>query len=167
MPSCMPVGGTQPPCTPASLYHLVHPLMEQVLMTVLVRRLKRQGYAGGKRLFLLLRINPSQPGNLSKRAKKPGTESTLAQGPPFYPNPSKSDLKPPSRLEQALSVPINEARSPLPGPWFLIKVDKSVQNGHIGHPILQHSQHSVLLSKPPVLTKPLNSLTILVSFGGF
>ena len=61
------------------------------------------GSWAGKEGFSPLRIN-SFPGRKGlERANKPATESTVTQGRQETSNPSRSDVKPPVRLEPALS----------------------------------------------------------------
>ena len=78
----------------------------------MLRVLKREGSARRKAGLLLLRINFFPRRNLPKRAKKPDTERTRAQGHQEYANPSATDRKPPSRLQPALSHPEEERRTP-------------------------------------------------------
>jgi len=69
--------------------------------TLLVTGLRERGLLEGERSSLHLRIF-SYPGrNRRIRAKKPATESTSAQGATECLNPSRSDVRPPLRLEAA------------------------------------------------------------------
>ena len=63
--------------------------------TLLIRMSKREGFLRRESSLFPLRINLLPQGNLYIRAKKPATESTVAQGRQESFNPSKSDTKPP------------------------------------------------------------------------
>ena len=65
--------------------------------------LKKRGLPEEETGLSPLRINPGNPGNLPNMAKKPATESSVAQGLPKSPNPSGTVTKPPLRLWPALS----------------------------------------------------------------
>ena len=93
-------------------------------ITLLVRRLKKRGLLGQKRPLLTLRINLLPGPNLSIMDKKPATESTCVQGSHKYPNPSRSDLKPPSVSWPAFSVPRGEEAHPRPRGLFLTKCSR-------------------------------------------
>jgi len=82
-------------------------------ITALLGVSKREGSALRKGPFLTLRIMPSQPGNLPIMAKKPATDSTRAQGRRESANPSRSDVKPPSVLQPALSWVLDTPRTSL------------------------------------------------------
>jgi len=73
----------------------------------------RVGFPLRNREVFTLRINPDPRGNSPGTSKKPATESTRAQGPPECSNPSRVDLKPPLRLEQADNEELDAGKSPL------------------------------------------------------
>ena len=72
-------------------------------VTLLLGTSTRVGIPLRKEAFLTLRIIPPEPGNSPDMTKKPVTESPVAQGRQESPNPSRSALRPPSRLEPAFS----------------------------------------------------------------
>jgi len=72
------------------------------------------------------RINPSRPGNPPLKANNPATESHSAQGAQECPNPSRSVLKPPSRLEEAHNGENNLPSSPL---YMSLSGQKVIKSG--------------------------------------
>ena len=98
-------------------------------MTVIPVRPTVKGTPVRREASFSLRINLFSQGNLPNSAKKPDTESTLAQGPPEYPNPSGTALKPPEELEHALLPVSLLGKSWAQGRLFLLKVIKSVKTG--------------------------------------
>ena len=114
--------GYMPPCTPwwvytrlyASLYHSgrctrpyttrvctwhVHPGIHRSLgeCALLAERLKKRGKVSRETFLLTLRINLLPARKPPKRAKKPATERTFAQGTTESPNLSFRRVKLPSR----------------------------------------------------------------------
>jgi len=76
-------------------------LIDAGILHFLVRGLKSRGFSRRKGTLLTLRINHFLPGNRLNMAKKPATERRVAQGRRESLNPSRSDARPPSRLEDA------------------------------------------------------------------
>jgi len=129
-PPFLPTGGTRPACSRASPHCSTR---------VLHFRLRHQQFppsALRKETFPTSGITVPPRRNSSGTVKKPATESHRAQGTPECSDPSRSDRKPPSRLWAASSARDRGARIPLYSLAFLIKCDKSCQNGPSGHPIL-------------------------------
>ena len=97
--------------------------------TLLVRRLEREGMDAQRGLLSPLRINlPAQP----KRrimAKKPATESTVAQGARESVNPSRSDVKPPQGYRPPFNTLLFLSEPRLLAACFSLNVQKRSEKG--------------------------------------
>jgi len=97
------------------------------------------GYTPRKGALLTSGINPLPGGNGPNMANNSATERTRAQGRAKCPNPSRSDTKPPARLEHAF-IPVSLAsKTWAPGRLILINCSETGRKCTSGHPIIAES----------------------------